>query len=210
MRDRQLLARGSLDHLANPNDVSPLVGRESKAERMRLGNYVKHATVGDVHRYSPKLWNFYSLVQVRGKCGNILEADGLYLASLHLRFYAHQTGRCFQNERRDGFPGFDHAGFDQRSDHADGIRARHRWIFDLLHDDEPRLGLRVGGRQQQVAVRRGISTRLPEHSLAQSVGVPLQVCFLLEHGTARYIEHTTGDHSSWFATCMQVYGGNHA
>jgi hypothetical protein len=95
--------------------------------------------------------------------------------------------------------------FSLRRD-ADRVRPRHAGVFDLLHDHEPGIRLGMRGRQDEVAVRRRISARFPQHALAQTVGMIAQVAHLVVHRLARHIEHASHDHSAMLAAGVRVDG----
>ena len=146
---------------------------------------------------------------MRRKSGNVAKRHLTDLSVPHFSLYADQSSRGLELQ-----PGYrlgcgDHPGFDQHGDDTDRIAARHRRIFDLLHDHEPGVGFRVGGGQYQVAIRGRISTRFPKHAQPDMIGVRLKVDFLLEHRRARNVEHATGDHAARFSARMGVYGCDH-
>ena len=79
----------------------------------------------------------------------------------------------------------------------------------LIVDDEAGIRLGTGGRQDQIAVRGRISTRLAKHSLSQIVGLRLQVDHLLKHGFAGNIEHAADNNAARFPATMEVDGVDH-
>ena len=121
-----------------------------------------------------------------GECRDVFEGHARDLAAAHLRFHLDQPGGSFEHEDCFRLGGGDDASFDESRHNADGVGARHRRVFHLLHDDEAGVGAGIGRRQQQIAVRRRIPAGLAQHALAQAVGVLLEPDFLLElYGQAR-------------------------
>ena len=78
-----------------------------------------------------------------------------------------------------------------------------------VKDHESRVGIRMGWRQNQIAVRRGIAARFREHPLAQTVRVIAEITHFVIHRRAGDIEHAADDDSTGFAAGVGIDGLHH-
>ena len=204
MRDGKLLARGRLDHLADADDVAALVRREREPERRRLGQHVEHPAPGDVDRDRAQLRHLNDGIQMAGEGRDVPERDAPHLAAVHLGGDSHEAGRRVEGELGHGLGHLDHARLDQHRDDADRVRSGHGRILDLLHDHEAGVRLGVRGREDEVAVRRGIAARLAQHPQPQVVALVAEVRHLLEHRLARNVGDAAHDHPTRLAAGVRV------
>ena len=206
MVHRILLARGQREHAAEAHDVAALVGGQLESEGRGIGDGVEHPAPCDVDGHGAHGGDLHGHAQVSDEGRHIAEGDRRGLAVLDCRRDVDQPGRSFECESRDRLGHLDHAGLDEHSGDADGVAARHRGVFHVLHDHVAVIGCGIARRQDEIAAGRRIAARLIEHELAQVVTVSLEVAGLLEHGRTWHIGDTTGDDPAGHTVSVDVDG----
>ncbi len=161
--DGELFVRGGFNHFADANDVARFVGSEVEAQRRGVGDDVEHSAVGDIHFYRAEAGNFDVGIEVDGERGNILKRDAFHFFIFDFGFDFDQAGGSIELELHDALADGNHSGFEQHGDDADGVGAGHRRVFGLLHDDESGGGFGICGRQDEIAVGRGVAARFAQH-----------------------------------------------
>ena len=125
MDDRQLIGRGGLDHLGDPDDVGALVGGEPKPERLRRGDDVEHPAVRDVDRDGAQVRDLDRRVEVGREGRHVPERHAGDLAVAARRPDPDQAGRRLERQLGHGLDHRQHAGLEQRGHDADRVRAAH-------------------------------------------------------------------------------------
>ncbi len=163
MNRAELFICGGFDHFTDANDVARFVGREMEAQRSCVGDDIEHSTVGDIHFYRTQTGNFDVGIEMDGEGGDILKRDAFHFFIFDFGFDFDQAGRSIELELHDAFADGNHSGFEQHGDDADGVGARHRRVFGLLHDDESGDSFGICGRQDEIAVGCGVAARFAQH-----------------------------------------------
>ena len=182
--DGQLLAGRRLDHLSDAHDVGPFVGGQPESEPVRVGDGVEHAAVGHVHRHGPERGHLDRRVEMGREGRHVPEGDRGDLPVPAVGAHPDEPGGCLERQLRDRLGHRQSAGLEQDRHDADRVAAGHPGVLDLLHDHVPCVGLRVRGRQDEVAVGRGEATRLAHHPEPEVVPVGRKPGRRLEHRAA--------------------------
>ena len=204
MDDGELVGRGRLDHLADPDDVRALVGRQPQPERLGLGDHVEHPAVRDVDRHGAEMRDLDRRIQVGREGRHVPERHAEHLAVEAVGGDPDQAGRRFERQVGHGLGHRQHAGLEQDRGDAHRVRPGHARVLDLLHDHVAGIRRRVAGWQDQVAVGRRVAARLAEHPQAQVVAVGLEPGHLVEHRRARDVLDAADDDPARLAGRVRV------
>ena len=193
MRASNLFAGGAANFLAQHGQVARLVGLNGKAERRRVDAGVDHAAIGDVDRHRLLAGDFERVVEVEHEARHVGDLHRAHPAAPAVGAHRDAAGRGVQMHQRLGLAHRHHAGFQQHGRRAHRIRAGHRRIFRLFHDDQPSIAIGADRRRQQIDVAGDRAARLADQQLADVVVVALHRLHPLEHAGAVGRQDATGD-----------------
>jgi hypothetical protein len=186
MLDRQLVLRRPQDQRGDAGDLPP-AGRNQlePVELAYVGDHVEHAAPADVDGHRAELGYVDDGVEMGRERGHVLEGDLLDLAGAALGRDADEARGSLQGELGHRFHHGDHARLQEHGCHGDRVAAAHDGVLDLLHDDEARRGIRMLGRNDQVAAQGWVAPRLAQHQHPELVVVLLEPLHLLVDRAAR-------------------------
>ncbi len=174
-------------------EVTRLVRFDREAERVRVGDRVPHASVGDVDSDRAQAVDLERRIEAIGKAGDVRELDALAAAVPAGRPHLDHAARRLEPEDRFRLGHGQDAGLEQHRRRADRVRAGHRRVLGRLHDDEARVAVVPRRRNHQVRVTGDASARLAQEKAPKRVAVRPQVLHLLEDGIAGRGEHPADD-----------------
>src|SRR3954454_7315884 len=162
---------------------------ELHAELCRIGEDVVAAAVGDVHVDVAEPGHMERHVECLDERWDAVEGDALAATVATGRRDADQARRGFQHNLGLRLDHRDHAGLQQRGDHADRVRTAHGVGAVGLTDDEPGVRLGIYRREHKIGTGLWSTTRLEAQELADRIVDFVDVPQLVAHGRPGYVEH---------------------
>ena len=202
--------RGSLDPLADLDELGGLRIVKLEAEALGVDDAVDHPAIRDIDLDAPESRHIDRSVQHEHEARHVVEGDAHAFAVAALGRHRHEPGRGLERELGDRLLHGDHARLEERRDRADGVGARHRHVIVGLDDHEACIGLGRGRRQHQVHALVYFAARLVEEELPEIIGMFLHILHLLEHGLSGHVPHPAGDDLVEFAAGMGAHDIDHS
>ena len=183
-------------------------GLEVEAQRLCLAKGIERPAKGDIILNRADARNVNRLLHVQDKRGDVEERDAPHLAFIEGSLCSHQTAGGVKPDGGGRSGSRKQALFQHDRRESDDSVPAHGAVAFIVKKQDPGIGLRVRGRDQQAPVHIVVPSRFPHERSPKIVKVrPAILSFFQDGGTGRLGEPGR-DHAKRFAGNVAVEGGN--